>query len=81
MGSFNDPKIREEMNILNAKVIESVTQWKHCVQRMENGVDSEENSNIQPQKEINTGRPQLRHRAQLALQEDATDHLWPNPLR
>jgi hypothetical protein len=32
-----------------------------------------------PKRKRNIGRPQLRWRDQQTLQEDGTDHVWPNP--
>jgi hypothetical protein len=36
MGSFNDIKIGEGVNVLNAKLLKSILRWKYHVQRMEN---------------------------------------------
>jgi hypothetical protein len=41
--------------------------------------DSKENSNIQPKIKWNIGCPHLRWRDHHTLQEDGTDHVWPNP--
>jgi hypothetical protein len=44
MGSFNDRKIMEEVNIVNDRIIKSVSQWKRRLQLLKKGVVSEENS-------------------------------------
>jgi hypothetical protein len=42
--------------------------------------DFEDNSNIlPPPQKRNIAPPQLRWRNQHTLQEDGTDHAWPNP--
>jgi hypothetical protein len=74
-------KIREELNIfnLNAKSIKSRSQWKNHVQRMEDRRIPKKILTYNPRKKRNIGRPQLRCRDQHTLQENGTDHIWPNP--
>jgi hypothetical protein len=74
-------KIREELNIfnLNDEILKSGSQWEYHVRRMEDKRIPKENSNIPPPQRRNIGRPQLRCRDQHTLQEDGTDHAWPNP--
>jgi hypothetical protein len=74
-------KIREELNIfnLNAKIIKSRSQRKYHVQQMDNRRTPKKILTYNTKRKRNTGRPQLRWRDQYTLQEDGTDHVWPNP--
>jgi hypothetical protein len=49
-GVFRDTDIREDVFVLDNRILKSGTQWKYHVQRAE----TEENSNIQPKEEDET---------------------------
>jgi hypothetical protein len=78
---IRNTKIREELNIfnLNAKIMNSRSQWKYHVQRMEDRRILKKILTCNPKRRLNVGRPQLRWRNQHKLQEDRTYHVWPNP--
>jgi hypothetical protein len=74
-------RVREELNIfnLNDKIIKSSSQWKNHVHRMD-GTRFPKKILTQNRKiKRNIGRPQLRWGEQHTLQEERTDHVWPNP--
>jgi hypothetical protein len=64
---------------LNTKIVKSISQWKYYVQRIEDRRIPNKILTYNPKMKRDIGRPQLRRRAQDTLQEDGTDHVWPNP--
>jgi hypothetical protein len=62
-------KIMEELNMLNANVIKSRSQWKYHVQRMEDRWIAKKILSYNPKRKQNIGHPQLRWRSQHTLQE------------
>jgi hypothetical protein len=78
-NQIRNTKVREELNIfnLNAKIIKSISQWVHHMQRMKD--EFRRNFIIQPKRKRKLGSSQLRWRDQHTLQENGTDHVRLNP--
>jgi hypothetical protein len=79
---LRNTKIREELNIVNINntILKSkITKEISCAT---NGrqANSEENSNIQPNKTTKYGAPTVEMEGPAyTLQQDGTGHAWPNP--
>jgi hypothetical protein len=73
-------KIREELNIfnLNSKILKSRSQWKYHMQQLEDKWILKKILSYNPKRRKNIGRPQLRRKDRRTLQEERTDHKWPN---